>query len=230
MRPAEQQPGVDIATCGEAALIERAVHGDPAAVRAIIHRHNSRLHRVARSIVRDQTEAEDVVQETYLRAFSNLAAFRGGSSLSTWLTRIALNEAMGRMRKRSPVLVAAPLDTATQRDEEFAAMFPLWRPPPTPEAELQQRQLRAILDEAIGALPEPFRCVFVLRDVEDLSIDDIARRLSIKPQTVKTRLHRARRLLKETLRDIPLLRLAAGLRVFGRRMQAPTTLITPVAA
>jgi RNA polymerase sigma-70 factor (ECF subfamily) len=230
MKPAAELPDADPATCGEAALIRRAVHGDPAAVRAIIHRHNSRLHRVARSIVRDQTEAEDVVQETYLRAFSNLAAFRGGSSLSTWLTRIALNEAMGRMRKRSPVLVAAPLDSATPRDEEFAAMFPLWRPPATPEAELQQRQLRAILDEAIGALPEPFRCVFVLRDVEDLSIDDISRRLSIKPQTVKTRLHRARRLLKEALRDRPLLRLAAGLRAFDRGLTARSGSVAPAAA
>lgn len=206
------------ATASEAALIGRAIRGEPAAVRDIIHRHNSRLHRVARSIVRDQTEAEDVVQETYLRAFSNLSSFRGGSSLSTWLTRICLNEAMGRMRKRSPVLVAEPLEVATERDEEFAAMFPLWRPPPTPEAELQQRQLREILDEAIGALPEPFRCVFVLRDVEDLSIDDISRRLSIKPQTVKTRLHRARRLLKEALANRPLLSVAAALRALDRHL------------
>lgn len=191
----------------EAVLIEAARRGDPAAVRAIVHRHNSRLHRVARSIVRDQSEAEDVVQEAYLRAFANLADFRGAASLSTWLTRIVLNEAMGRARRRSPMTAAAPLEAATARDEAHAALFPLWRAPATPEAELQQRELRTILDAAIGALPEPFRCVFVLREVEDLSIDDISQRLSVKPQTVRTRLHRARRLLKEALRDRPLLRL-----------------------
>lgn len=204
------------AMASEAVLIEAARGGDPAAVRAIVHRHNSRLHRVARSIVRDQTEAEDVVQEAYLRAFSNLSSFRGASSLSTWLTRIVLNEAMGRARRRSPMAAAAPLEAATARDEELAALFPLWRTPPTPEAELQQRELRVILEEAIGALPEAFRCVFVLREVEDLSIDDISRRLSVKPQTVRTRLHRARRLLKEALRDRPLLRLWEALRAQPR--------------
>lgn len=209
MKPAEATALPPAA--GETALIARAVQGEASAIHAIIHRHNSRLHRVARSIVHDQTEAEDVVQEAYLRAFSNLASFRGASSLSTWLTRIVLNEAMGRRRRRSPENAAAPLEAATARDEEFAALFPLWRAPATPEAELQQRQLRTILDEAIGALPEPFRCVFLLREVEDLSIDDISRRLSVKPQTVKTRLHRARRLLKEALRDRPLLRLLRAL-------------------
>jgi len=218
MKPAARPAPVDLASCEEPLLVELARRGDAGALRTIIHRHNSRLHRVARSILRDQTEAEDVVQETYLRAFSNLASFRGASSLSTWLTRIALNEAMGRMRRRSPVVDAAPLEAASARDEEFAAMFPLWRSPPSPEAELQQRQLREILNEAIGNLPEPFQCVFLLREVEDLSIDDIARRLAIKPQTVKTRLHRARRILKEALRDRPLLRASTSLRAALQRL------------
>lgn len=186
-------------THDEAALIALALEGNQAAIRAIVRRHNSRLHRVARSVVREQAEAEDVVQEAYLRAFSHLASFRGASSLSTWLTRITLNEAMGRVRRRSPAMVAVREDLDVVRDEDAVALLPFGRPPPTPEAMLEERQLRDLLDKAVHDLPEPFRCVFVLRNVEDLSIDDIARRLSLKPQTVKTRLHRARRLLKDAL-------------------------------
>lgn len=186
-------------THDEAALIALALEGNQAAIRAIVRRHNSRLHRVARSVVRDQAEAEDVVQEAYLRAFSHLASFRGASSLSTWLTRITLNEAMGRVRRRSPAMVAVREDLDVVRDEDAVALLPFGRPPPTPEAMLEERQLRELLDKAVHDLPEPFRCVFVLRNVDDLSIDDIARRLSLKPQTVKTRLHRARRLLKDAL-------------------------------
>lgn len=186
-------------THDEAALIALALEGNQAAIRAIVRRHNSRLHGVARSVVRDQAEAEDVVQEAYLRAFSHLASFRGASSLSTWLTRITLNEAMGRVRRRSPAMVAVREDLDVVRDEDAVALLPFGRPPPTPEAMLEERQLRDLLDKAVHDLPEPFRCVFVLRNVEDLSIDDIARRLSLKPQTVKTRLHRARRLLKDAL-------------------------------
>jgi RNA polymerase sigma-70 factor (ECF subfamily) len=190
---------LDPGTDDEAALIALALEGNQAAVRAIVRRHNSRLHRVARSVVRDQAEAEDVVQEAYLRAFSNLSSFRGASSLSTWLTRITLNEALGRVRRRSPTMVASPDDLDVVRDEDAVALLPFGRPPPTPEAMLEERQLRELLDKAVHELPEPFRCVFVLRNVDDLSIDDIARRLSLKPQTVKTRLHRARRLLKDAL-------------------------------
>ena len=186
-------------THDEAALIALALEGNQAAIRTIVRRHNSRLHRVARSVVRDQAEAEDVVQEAYLRAFSHLASFRGASSLSTWLTRITLNEAMGRVRRRSPAMVAVREDLDVVRDEDAVALLPFGRPPPTPEAMLEERQLRDLLDKAVHDLPEPFRCVFVLRNVDDLSIDDIARRLSLKPQTVKTRLHRARRLLKDAL-------------------------------
>ncbi|MFM9860359.1 RNA polymerase sigma factor [Pseudoxanthobacter sp. M-2] len=186
-------------THDEAALIALALEGNQAAIRAIVRRHNSRLHRVARSVVRDQAEAEDVVQEAYLRAFSHLASFRGASSLSTWLTRITLNEAMGRVRRRSSAMVAVREDLDVVRDEDAVALLPFGRPPPTPEAMLEERQLRDLLDKAVHDLPEPFRCVFVLRNVDDLSIDDIARRLSLKPQTVKTRLHRARRLLKDAL-------------------------------
>ena len=189
----------DAGTHDEAALIALALEGHQGAVRAIVRRHNSRLHRVARSVVRDQAEAEDVVQEAYLRAFSNLGSFRGASSLSTWLTRITLNEALGRARRRSVPVVASDPDIDAVRNEDAVALLPFGRPPPTPEAMLEERQLRELLDKAVRELPEPFRCVFVLRNVDDLSIDDIASRLSLKPQTVKTRLHRARRMLKDAL-------------------------------
>lgn len=183
----------------EATLIALALEGNQAAVRMIVRRHNSRLHRVARSVVRDQAEAEDVVQEAYLRAFSRLGSFRGASSLSTWLTRITLNEALGRIRRRDGLIATVGADPEAIRDEDAATLLPFWHSPPTPEAVLEERQLRDLLDRAVRELPEPFRCVFVLRSVDELSIDDIATRLSLKPQTVKTRLHRARRLLKDAL-------------------------------
>lgn len=218
---------LDPGTDDEAALIALALEGNQAAVRAIVRRHNSRLHRVARSVVRDQAEAEDVVQEAYLRAFSHLAAFRGASSLSTWLTRITLNEALGRVRRRS-LMVTTHADLDVVRDEDAVALLPFGRPPPTPEAMLEERQLRELLDKAVHELPEPFRCVFVLRNVDDLSIDDIARRLSLKPQTVKTRLHRARRLLKDALSSggVTLRRMLTPRLVRPPRLPAPQ----PIAA
>jgi RNA polymerase sigma-70 factor (ECF subfamily) len=184
----------------ESELIVRAVRKDDAAVRAIIQTHNRRLYRLARSVVRDDSEAEDVLQEAYFRAFSALAEFRRDSSLSTWLSRIVLNEALQRVRRRTelPVAPADPTPPPTAQ----VIPFPLSGNQPTdPESAMAQRQLCQLLERAIDELPEEFRTVLVARVIEDMSIEETADLLGLRPETVKTRLHRARRLLKEALAD-----------------------------
>jgi RNA polymerase sigma-70 factor (ECF subfamily) len=184
---------------GEPALVERAKSGDQSAFRAIMDQHNRRLYRVARAVMKDDTEAEDVVQETYLRAFSNLAKFRGESSLATWLTRIALNEAMGRKRKQRITVTLESVETAQEDTSAQIIQFPAMSTETDPERSAAQREIRILLERAMDALPEAFRLVFVMRDVEEMSIEETATYLGIRPETVKTRLHRARRLLRQSL-------------------------------
>jgi RNA polymerase sigma-70 factor (ECF subfamily) len=180
----------------EAALLSAARIGDEAAVRALIQRNNQRLFRVARSVLRNDAEAEDVVQETYVRAFTRLADFEGRSAFSTWLTRIALNEALGRLRRRRPTTGIDHLDAGHAGGAELIP-FPGSPPPANPESETARGEMKALLEELVDGLPVDFRTVFVLREVEDLSTEEVAAHLSIKPATVKTRLFRAKRQLRE---------------------------------
>lgn len=183
----------------EADLIRRAVAKEEAAVRAIIQTHNRRLYRVARSIVRDDGEAEDVLQEAYLRAFSALSGFRGESSLATWLSRIVLNEALQRRRKHTDT--PAPQVTLARQEAEVIP-FPLsGSQPADPERAMAQHELCQLLERAIDDLPEEFRVVLVIRVIEDMSVEETANLLGLRQETVKTRLHRARRLLKDALAD-----------------------------
>jgi RNA polymerase sigma-70 factor (ECF subfamily) len=186
----------DLGAAGDEELLARARTRDEAAVRALVQRHNQRLFRIARAVVRDDAEAEDIVQETYVRAFTGLAGFRGESAFATWITRIALNEASGRRRRRRPTL---PIDAIENTAEGRIVMFPTTPPPADPEGEIGRGQVRRFLERAVDALPEHFRLVFILRDVEGLSIEEAAALLHIGPQTVKTRLLRARRLLRAEL-------------------------------
>lgn len=176
----------------EAALIDFARHSDAAAIRTIIRDNNRRLFRVARAILRDDHEAEDVVQETYVRAFTHLDGFRGGSALSTWLTRIALNEAIARRRKARPTI---GIEAIIDRAEEDVALLPSGTIP-GPDIAYGRAETRELLQRAIDALPEPFRLVLILRDVEGLSMEETGSQLDIRPETVKTRLFRARRMLR----------------------------------
>ena len=196
MLKTEARP-IAVETLGDAELAALARQGDGAAFRAIMQRHNRRLYRVARAVLHDDGEAEDVVQETYVRAYAALGDFRGDSSLATWLTRIALNEALGRLRRRRPTV---DIETfASARPEARVIPFPLMSPDMDPEQAAARQDVRRLLERAIDALPEPFRIVFVLRDVEELSIEETAAQLGLRPETVKTRLHRARRQLREAL-------------------------------
>jgi len=182
----------------QAKLVERARGSDPEAIRILIRQHNQRLFRIARSILRDDVEAEDVLQEAYVRAFSNLGSFRGEAQFGTWVARIVINEALGSLRRRR----AAGVVKKVSEDQALAAQiipFPNAGLQIDPETIVAQRQIRTLLERAIDALPEPFRVILVARAVEGMSIEESAAAFGIPPETVKTRLHRARRLLKREM-------------------------------
>ena len=179
-------------------LIARASRGDEAAVRIIVRQNNRRLFRVARSILKDDWEAEDAVQEAYVRAFSRLAEFEGRSALSTWLTRIVVNEALGRLRRRRP---AADFAEVEHSDNGQLVPFPLAAPQLDPERAMAQSQLNTVLEKAIDALPDVYRVVLVARVIEEMSVEETAQLYDLEPATVKTRLHRARALLRRELEE-----------------------------
>jgi RNA polymerase sigma-70 factor (ECF subfamily) len=175
------------------ALVAAALRNDPDAFRTIMTRFNQRLFRIARGVVRDDSVAEDVVQESYLRAFQHLDGFRGESRLSTWLHRIVLNEALTRLRKISRVR-EMPLPSDLSGAEILR--FPHGAASDDPEKAMAQRQILQVVEEATDQLPDNFRLVFVARVIEGLSVEDTAELLDIKPETVRTRLYRARILLR----------------------------------
>ncbi len=180
-------------------LLALARKRDETAIRALIRRYNQRLFRLARSMMKDEQEAEDVVQETYVRAFTALDSFRGDAAFSTWLTRIALNEANGRLRRRRTMVELTEIDRSEPAAGAEIIMFPLNSSALSPEAEAGRVQVRRLLEEAIDRLPEPFRVVFILREIEGMGTEETASLLSLKPETVKTRLFRAKRLLRAEL-------------------------------
>jgi RNA polymerase sigma-70 factor (ECF subfamily) len=183
-----------IAASGDLELARRAMARDGAAFRAIIKTHNQRLYRIARGVVRNDAEAEDIVQEAYVRAFAHLERFRGDASLGTWLSRIVINEALGRLRKRRRT-VAMP-----ENPQAEIIQFPL-NPSDDPERTMAQRQILQLVERATDSLPDFYRMVFVARVIEGLSIEETSELLGVRPQTVKTRLHRARALLRKALDD-----------------------------
>lgn len=178
-------------------LIALAASGDGSAFEVIMRRHNQLLFRTARGIVRDDGEAEDVVQEAYLRAWRALASYRAESKLSTWLVRITTNEALGRLRRKSAQIV--PLEAAmTSHDPEARAAL-ADELDHGPEQSVLRMQMRKLVEARIDLLPEVFRPVFILRAIEELSVEEVARALDIPEATVRTRFFRARSLLREGL-------------------------------
>jgi RNA polymerase sigma-70 factor (ECF subfamily) len=162
-----------------------------------MQRHNRRLYRIARSILRNNTEAEDAVQDAYVSAFTHLASYRGESTLATWLSRIVMNEALGRLRRRYPTVDITALESV--RSEADIIQFPLSTPSDDPERTMAQRQILQLVEQATDNLPEVFRLVFVTRVIEGMSVEETSELLGIKPETVKTRLHRARQLVRDQL-------------------------------
>jgi RNA polymerase sigma-70 factor (ECF subfamily) len=180
----------------DAGLVKRTLAGDSAAFRQIMQRHNRRLYRIARSVLRNNSDAEDAVQEAYVSAFTHLATYRGEASLAAWLSRITMNEALGRLRARRPTV-----DIATLADTKEAEIiqFPLSAPNDDPERTMAQRQILHLVEQATDNLPETYRLVFVARVIEGMSVEETADLLGIKQETVKTRLHRARQLVRDQL-------------------------------
>lgn len=185
-----------LASLDDAGLVGHALNRDAEAFRIIMQRHNQRLYRIARSVLRSSVEAEDAVQEAYLAAFSHLASYRGESTLAAWLSRIVMNEALGRLRRKPRLSDFAPLEAVPEAE---IIQFPSSAQNDDPERTMAQRQILQLVETATDALPEVYRVVFVIRVIEGMSVEETAHLLGIKPETVKTRLHRARQLVRDQL-------------------------------
>jgi RNA polymerase sigma-70 factor, ECF subfamily len=175
----------------DAEVARRVVGGDRASFEILMRRHNTRVWRAIRSVLRDEADAEDAMQQAWLSAYQHLGQFQGGSAFTTWLTRIALNEGLARLRRSDPLGAAAELDEDTM-DATASA-------PPDPERRAAGRQLAALVEEAIDGLPVNHRTVVMLREVEGLSTAEAAEALGVSEEVVKVRLHRARQALREAL-------------------------------
>jgi RNA polymerase sigma-70 factor (ECF subfamily) len=182
-------------------IIQRVLGGDSASFELIMRRYNRRLYRVARTVLRNDADAEDAVQDAYIRAYENLRRFEGRGAFSAWLAKIALNEARGRLRGADAASSRISFDAPEER-EEANYMANLISSLPTPEQNAARGEVRHLLESAIDALPEAYRMVFVLCGVEEMSIAETADCLDVEPATVKTRYHRARNILKQQLSSL----------------------------
>ncbi|HEY8944152.1 MAG TPA: RNA polymerase sigma factor [Polyangiaceae bacterium] len=173
-------------------VVARVLAGDAALFEIIVRRHNTRVYRTVRALLRNETDVEDAMQAAYLLAFAKLKTFRGGALFSAWLTQIAVNEALGRLRRdrRHPAVSLTLVEESTMLSAA---------PPQTPEAHASRRELAALLERAVDALPELYRVVFVLREIEGMNTADAAAALDVSEEVIKTRLSRARALLRDTL-------------------------------
>lgn len=183
------QPAAAPTTLSDEEVVARVLAGDTSLFEILMRRYNQPLFRVARGILADDVEAEDVMQEAYLRAFRELASFRGDARFSTWLTRIACNEALARVQKRRRLI---PLATGGEPPDPPAET-------PGPERDLENRELQAVLRAAVEILPDPLRAVFCLREIEVLSTEQTADALGLTVENVRVRLHRAKLSLRQTL-------------------------------
>jgi RNA polymerase sigma-70 factor, ECF subfamily len=170
--------------------VRRVVDGDTAFFEILMRRHNQRIYRAVRAVLGSEDEVEDVMQQAYLNAYQHLRQFAGGAQFSTWLTRIAINEALARRRKRAGFV--------QQGDDEMTLTL-VDEKTPDPERQASAAELREVMEREVAALPETFRTVFVLRDVEGLSTAETAQVLGISEELAKQRLHRARTQLRENL-------------------------------
>ncbi len=186
------------AKADDATLVRAIVAGERTAFERLMRRYNRRLYRIARAVLDDPSEAEDALQEAYLTVLKSLAQFRGDASLATWLSRVVLNECLGRRRRSDRRQNIVPI-TASLSEELVGVVSD--GDSERPDRVAGRAQLRALLERKLDALPELFRIVFVLRSVEDMSVQETAQCLSIPEATVRTRYFRAKRLLRESLAE-----------------------------
>src|SRR6266581_4417987 len=191
------QPKVGEPVSDELALVNAARAGDVAAFEELVRRYDRNVFRIAQHITQNREDAEDVVQDAFLKAFQNLEQFQGQSKFYTWLVRIAVNEALMKLRRRRPERTVSLDEEVKTEDDSVPREVADWSP--NPEQQYTQAELREILDRTIHGLPATFRTVFVLRDVEGLSTEETAEALSLSVPAVKSRLLRARLQLRERL-------------------------------
>ena len=177
-------------------LVRDVRRGSPTAFGAMMRRYNRRLYRTARAILKDDSLAEDALQEAYLAAFRHMDEFRGDAALGTWLTRIVVNQALQALRRTRRDRVVVPFE---ESDAQHEALNVADSPDTGPENMLLRAQTRRLIERNIDALPEGYRTVFVLREVEDLTVEETAAALDIPAATVRTRLFRAKARLRESL-------------------------------
>ena len=178
----------------DAEIIQQVLDGNTAMFELLMRRYNERVYRAARSIVRDEQEAEDVMQQAYVNAFTHLRQFNGSAQFSTWLTKIAINDALARVRRRGRY---EAFDDDLSNVEPFMSS----NPAQNPERQAFAGELRGLLEWAIDALPDGMRVVFVLREVEGLSTSEVAECLGVSEDVVKTRLSRGRATLRRLLTE-----------------------------
>ncbi|HVS56440.1 MAG TPA: RNA polymerase sigma factor [Casimicrobiaceae bacterium] len=196
----------------DAELVGRIAGHDQAAFEVLTRRHNGRLFRVARAILKDDAEAEDALQDAYLDAYRHIGDFHGGARLSTWLTRIVINQALMRLRKHKRDRIVVPFGDGSGTEPDQAEADVADERSESPPGATLRAEIRRALERRIDELPTAFRTVFVMREVEDMTVDETAECLSIPAATVRTRLFRARALLREALaRDMDM----ATVDVFG---------------
>jgi RNA polymerase sigma-70 factor (ECF subfamily) len=183
----------------DAELAQRIGQQDAAAFELLMRRYNQSLYRTARSILKDDAEAEDIVQDSYLLAYRNIASFRGDAKLSTWLTRIVVNESIARLRKTTRRARVIRLDGADDWHNEASEVNMKEATADSPERAAMRTEMRQVLEQAVDALPDAFRTVFVLRAIEEMSGEEVAASLSIPMATVRSRYFRARGLLRAAL-------------------------------
>jgi RNA polymerase sigma-70 factor (ECF subfamily) len=201
MQQPKPRTGSEPTAADDAALVARIVGGDRAAFEQLMRRHNTALFRTARAILRDDADAEDALQEAYLAAYRHLGEFRGDAQLATWLTRIVINQALGRLRARRRDNVVELLGDSAHETTPAMERAMDDEQVESAEAGAQRAQLRRLLERKIDELPLAFRTAFVLREVEEMTIEEAAQSLSIPPATVRTRVFRARALLRASLAE-----------------------------
>ena len=192
-------PTPDMHPPADVEVARRIAAGDQDELQRLMRVHNQRLYRTARSILRDDAEAEDAVQESYLLAYRAMAQFRGDASLSTWLVRIVANEALGRLRKRSRSADLIQLSGAMFPMSDDAELDMEDQSAEQPEQAAVRAQMRRLLEAKIDQLPDAFRTVFVLRAVEEMTVEEAGVCLGVPAATVRTRYFRAKGLLRESL-------------------------------
>jgi RNA polymerase sigma-70 factor (ECF subfamily) len=199
LHPREQEmtfPAESDSLCiDERTSAQRIAAGDTVEFTRLMRQHNRRLYRLARSVLRDETEAEDALQDAYLTAYRTLGQFRGDAALSTWLSRLLLNECLGRLRRETRRQKVVPIVRSAEGEMDAVAEEDSARP----DRIVARKQLRALIESKLDELPENFRLVFVLRSVEDLSVEETAQTLEIPEATVRSRYFRAKAMLREAL-------------------------------